>query len=364
MTRRYRYLKMLARVRRKKRKLWLSNSGDWQWLVSKPTSVASLNRLLWRESVPSLSFFVMLTLSGVISTLGLLAGSTATVIGAMIIAPLMGPIIGIAYAIAISNRRLMKRAGLTLIWGTLATVSSATLIAGLLGLQPLTDEILLRTEPTLIDLMVAIAAGAAGAFAKSRKHVADAFPGVAISVALVPPLSVMGIGLSQFDQDVFLGSTLLFVTNLTGIIFSGILVFLWQRYGTLQRAQGGIVLSALIMGVIGIPLGLSLNNLLVQSNSRAQVDSFIRNELPISSKAELQGVDLQQDNGLLKITLNFAAPPNAITVTDVTQSQLFLEEHLNQPVDLILRVVPVEEFLVPASPRAILHNPDSQKVNP
>ncbi|TVQ07329.1 MAG: TIGR00341 family protein [Leptolyngbya sp. DLM2.Bin27] len=350
MPQRHRYLKFLARMRRQKRKLWLSNSGDWQWLVSKPTPMASLNRLLWRESVPSLSFFVMLTLSGVIATLGLLAGSTATVIGAMIIAPLMGPIIGIAYAIAVSNRRLMKRAGMTLLWGTLVTVLSSALIAGLIGLQILNDEILLRTEPTLIDLMVAMAAGAAGAFAKSRKHVADAFPGVAISVALVPPLSVMGIGLAQLDPEVFSGSTLLFATNLTGIIFSGILVFLWQRYGNLARAQGGILLSTLTMVLIGIPLGFSLNNLLVQANSRERVDRLIRNELPLSDRALLQNVDLHQDRGLLKVTLDFQAPPHTITAVDVQQSQIFLEEQLEQPIDLTLRVILIEEFSVPSTP--------------
>lgn len=348
--RRREYLKFLARLRRQKRKLWLSNSGDWQWLKSKPATIASLNRLLWRESVPSLSFFVMLMLSGVISTLGLLSGSTATVIGAMIIAPLMGPIIGIAYAIAISNRRLMKRAGLTLLWGTLATVMSSTLIANLIGLQVLTEEVLLRTEPTLIDLMVAIAAGAAGAFAKSRKHVADAFPGVAIAVALVPPLGVIGIGIARLDQTVFLGATLLFVTNLAGIIFSGILVFLWQRYGTLKRAQEGVVLSTLLLLVLGIPLGLSLNTLLVQSNSRQRIGRLIRAELPLSQRANLQDIALQQSDGLLQITLDFAAPPNTITASDVRQSQAFLEQRLEQPVELTLRVVPIQEFSLPATP--------------
>ncbi|WP_017302524.1 DUF389 domain-containing protein [Nodosilinea nodulosa] len=350
MTQRYQYLKMLARLRRQKRKLWLSNSGDWQWLKSKPATVASLNRLLWRESVPSLSFFVMLTLSGVISTLGLLAGSTATVIGAMIIAPLMGPIIGIAYAIAISNRRLMKRAGLTVLWGTVATIASSMVIAKLIGLQVLTEEILLRTEPTLLDLMVAMAAGAAGAYAKSRKYIADAFPGVAIAVALVPPLSTIGIGLALLNSAVFGGASLLFVTNLIGIIFSGILVFLWQRYGTLERAQGGIVLSTLMMVVIGIPLGLSLNKLLVQANSRERVGYLVRNEMPLSNKAELRALDLQQKDGVLVVILDVVAPANSISAGDVRASQAFLADKLKRSVELHLRVIPVEEFLVPASP--------------
>ncbi len=350
MTQRRQWLKFLARLRRQKRKFWLSNSGDWQWLTTKPATVASLNRLLWRESVPSLSFFVMLTLSGVISTLGLLAGSTATVIGAMIIAPLMGPIIAIAYAIAISNRRLMKRAGLTLLSGTLVTVFSAALITQMIGLRTLTDEILLRTEPNLLDLMVAMAAGAAGAFSKSRKHIADAFPGVAIAVALVPPLSTIGIGLALLNLSVFWGASLLFITNLIGIVFSGILIFLWQRYGTLERARSGIVLSVIMMALIGIPLGLSLRQLLVQTNDRERVVYLVRNQLPLSDKAELRGVNLQQDDGVLRITLDFAAPANAITTEDVRQSQAFLEESLKRPVALNLRVIPVQEFSVPASP--------------
>ncbi|MGB5975390.1 MAG: TIGR00341 family protein [Nodosilinea sp.] len=343
---------MWVRLRRQRRKLWLSNSGNWQWLNSKPSTVASINRLLWRESVPSLSFFVMLTLSGVISTLGLLAGSTATVIGAMIIAPLMGPIIGIAYAIAISNRRLMRRAGSTLLWGTFATVLSAVVMARVIGLQVLTDEILSRTEPTLLDLMVAMAAGAAGAFSKSRKHIADAFPGVAIAVALVPPLSAIGIGIALLNQSVFLGASLLFVTNLIGIVFSGILVFLWQRYGTLERARSGIVLSIIMMVAIGIPLGLSLNQLLDQSNSRERVSYIVRNELPFSDKIRLQGINLRKDKDsrVLAITLDVVAPAGSITDGDIKQSQAILEDQLKQPIDLILRVIPVRVLTVPATP--------------
>jgi|GEM_PF-6717470 len=78
--------------------LWESNSGDWPWLAEKPMQIAGLNRSLWRGAVPSISFYVLLSLSGIIATLGLLANSAATIIGAMIVAPLMGPIIAIAYS--------------------------------------------------------------------------------------------------------------------------------------------------------------------------------------------------------------------------------------------------------------------------
>lgn len=292
----------------------------------------------------------MLTLSSIISTLGLLAGSTATVIGAMIIAPLMGPIIGIAYAIAVANRRLMKRAGMTLVLGTLTNIISAVFICQLVGLRTLTEEIIFRTEPTLIDLVVAMAAGAAGAFAKSRRQIADAFPGVAIAVALVPPLSAIGIGLALWNESVWLGAGLLFVTNLTGIIFSGILIFIWQEYGSPKRAQNAIVLSLVVLCAIGIPLGFSLNNLLIQSNTRQTVRYLIRNELTLLENAELQSINLQKRDGVLVIDIELIAVPNSISEVQVRNSQTFLQEALEQPIDLTVRVVPMQEFSAPAIP--------------
>lgn len=343
-------LKALAAGRRALRKAWASNSGDWHWLATKPVSIASLNRLLWQESVPSLSFFVMLTLSGVISTLGLLSGSTATVIGAMIIAPLMGPIIGIAYAVAIANRRLMKRASLTLSLGILATVVSAVLISQLTGLRTLTEEITLRTEPTLIDLFVAMAAGAAGAYAKSHKRIADAFPGVAIAVALVPPLSAIGIGIALWNRTVWLGATILFITNLAGIIFSGILIFLWQKYGSPERARSAIILSLFMIFALGVPLGFSLNNLLIQSNTRQRVRYLVVNDLSLLEKAKLSSITLKRQRQTLAVTIELIALPGAISEAQIRNSQALLSEELGYPLDLTVRVIPMEEFRVPAAP--------------
>jgi hypothetical protein len=129
------------------------------------------------------------------------------------------------------------------------------------------------------------------------------------------------------------------------------LVFLWQRYGSLERAQGGIVVSVLMMIVIGIPLGLSFNQLLVQSNSREQVSYLVRNELPFSDGAKLQAFSLRENSEVLidhsRVVL---APVNSITAEDVRRSQAILAEQLQRPVELNLRVIPVEEFSIPATP--------------
>ncbi len=341
-------LKVLVHIRIFRRNFWKSNSGDWRWLVEKPVTIAALNKILWRESVPSLSFFVMLSLSGVISTLGLLAGSTATVIGAMIIAPLMGPIIGMAYALAISNRRLLKRATLTLVTGMAATIASAALITWLVGLRTLNPEITARTQPTLIDLGVALAAGAAGAFAKSRRHVADSFPGVAISVALVPPLSVIGIGIALQDLAVLTGSSLLFLTNLTAIIFSGILICLWQRYGSLARAQSGLTASLLVLGILGIPLGFSLNNLLVNANVRQQVLQIVQEQMNAFDQADLSSLDVRSQPNQLLVHIELLAPPNSISEQQIRTVHDQISEELQTDVDLQVQIVPIRRVRIPA----------------
>lgn len=308
--------------------------------------VASISRLLWRESVPSLSYGVMLILSGLISTLGLMAGSTATVIGAMIIAPLMGPIIGMAYAITMANRRLFKRASQTLGLSVLLLILSSTTICWLTGLQGLNDEILSRTQPTLLDLGVALAAGAAGSFAKSRKQVADAFPGVAIAVALVPPISVIGIGIAQGNPEVTLGSTLLFVTNLTGILFSGMVVFLWQRYGNWQRAQTGILASVGVMSLIGIPLALSLRNLIIQSNTRQRVQELVRQGFEEFESATIGILQVQEREGILWVEVEVSMPPERLTELDLRRAQQRLSQDLGRPTALEIRLIPVQTTVI------------------
>ncbi|MEN9220989.1 MAG: TIGR00341 family protein [Thermostichus sp. BF3_bins_97] len=343
-SKRRRWLRTWVGWRRRVRRYWWSNSGDWRWLGEKPIPVASLNRLIWRDSVPSLSFLVMLSLSGIISTLGLLAGSTAVVIGAMIIAPLMGPILGIAYAAAVANRRLLKRAALTLLIGSLITVLSAILICQFAGLRDLNDEIRMRTQPTLLELGVALGAGAAGAFAKSRKSVADALPGVAIAVALIPPLSVIGIGLALSDGETLGGSFLLFITNLAGIIFSGMLTFLWQQYGSLERAQGGIAFVGVVTALIGIPLGFSLRNLLLQSNTRQQVRELLENQLDPFERAHLRALRVRQRRNGLEVDIEISAPPQQLSEADLQTVHRFLENTLEQPVLLQVSLIPVQQF--------------------
>ena len=326
---------------------WNSESGDWHWLTEKPIPIASLSRNLWRASVPSLSFYFLLGLSGVIATLGLVADSVAIIIGAMIIAPLIGPITGIAYSTTIANRRLLRRSFLTLATGVIFTVFVSFLIAWMVGLKTITPEIVARTNPTLLDLIIALAAGAAGAFANTRRRIADALPGVAIAVALVPPLSVVGIGLALRNSSLAFGASVLFITNLTGIIFSGVVILLLQSYGSVKRAKQGLIFSLVMLVVLGIPLGLSLKGLIVENNVRYSVDRIVIQEASVFDNSDVRTIDVTPQADKIQVEMEVAAPANSLNRDRLMIVERLLTEKLDRPVELEVRVIPVETILLP-----------------
>ncbi len=248
-------------------KMWLARAqraliGDWKSLVEQPITAADLTKLMKQSSLPYFGFYVLLAFAVVISTFGLLANSAATIIGGMIIAPLMNPIISFAFSIVIAERILFIRSLFTLVTGVCLVVGIAYLSVEFLGLRLVGSEILARTRPTLLDLGVALAAGGAAAFAYTRRGVYGAIAGVAIAVALVPPLAVAGIGLAlgregtavsttSFAElglhsgaaDVSVGAFTLFLTNLTGIVEP-------LREG-LAANRGNVTLTKLLTQMLG-----------------------------------------------------------------------------------------------------------------
>ena len=147
-------------------------------------------------SIPSFGFFFLLALASVIAALGLITNSSAVIIGAMIVAPLMNPILSLSFAIATANWALFFRSVVTIVLGSFLAMGVAALVTVVSPWDVVGSELLSRTRPTMLDLGIAIAAGAAGAFSLTRKSIASSIAGVAIAVALVPPLCVVGIGLA------------------------------------------------------------------------------------------------------------------------------------------------------------------------
>ena len=264
---------LLKWLKQNLQQFWQNLTQDGQLLREAPIPARELNQTFLQASLPTFSFYLLLSLAAAIATFGLLTNSAATIIGAMIIAPLMNPIITLAYALVVLTPRLLRPAIFTLITGVILVIVIAYLTTELLGLGLVGSEILARTHPNSLDLGVAVAAEVAAAFANTHRSIANALPGVAISVALVPPLSVVGIGLclgelgnqiaasKGVESSIAVGSFLLFATNLAGIIFSGSLVFLFQGYGSLKKATIGLIVSLLGLSILLQPLGFSLREL-------------------------------------------------------------------------------------------------------
>ena len=189
----------------------------------------------------SSAFWVLLVLASVIASAGVVSDSTATVIGAMIVAPLMTPILGSALAIVLADRRqVLKNVGLVLA-GAAAVIAIGYLV-GLIYQLPVdaanNSQVAARVSPRLIDLVAALATGAVGAFALVRSDVSDTLPGVAIAISLVPPLVVVGLTLESGVPDESLGALLLFGTNVAAIIATGTLVLLLYRIRDVAAAAG------------------------------------------------------------------------------------------------------------------------------
>jgi uncharacterized hydrophobic protein (TIGR00271 family) len=215
---------------------------------------------LWR-------FGIFMALAATIATFGIATDSTAVVIGAMLIAPLMAPILGVSAGLINGRLRLATWSGLIALAGIFGTIALAWLLSGMIpDLQAVVtnSQVTSRTAPNLLDLAIAIAAGAAGAYGVSRVEGSDALPGVAVSIALIPPLAVIGITLHANDLPGAAGASLLFLTNMFSIILMAGLVFLLVGYGEWSelyrrkdRIRTSFAIVALGAVLITIPLALT-----------------------------------------------------------------------------------------------------------
>lgn len=211
-------------------------------------------------------FGIMIILSAVIATAGVLADSTATVIGAMIVAPLSTPILGIAAGIVTGHVALVGRSALWLLGGAAVTIVIGVL-ASLLVFDDAAlisnEQILGRTSPGLLDLLAALATGMAGSFAIARRDLSAVLPGVAIAISLVPPLAVVGVALGHGEFLAAGGAFLLFFSNVIALVISGGLVFTLAGYSreafaesTQRRTRFVAVVGALAV-VVTIPLAIN-----------------------------------------------------------------------------------------------------------
>ena len=203
---------------------WMARLGYWLPTLEREDRKALFERVE-SGAVGGVDFQVMMVLSSGLATLGLLADSTAVVIGAMLVAPLMGPLIGAGLGLAQGNLLLYRKSMAVGLFGLFIGLAVSVAIGFLNpGFEP-TLEVEARGNPDILDLGVAILSGFVAAYALGRPGVANTLAGVAIAAALVPPLCVVGIGLTNDQLPVAANSAILLLTNLVAIILSAASAF-------------------------------------------------------------------------------------------------------------------------------------------
>lgn len=253
-------------------------------------------------------YVFMVLMSAGIAVLGLLLSSPAVVIGAMLISPLMGPIIGLGFGLATFDWDEIRRSGIALALGTVMAVSFTALLVLVSPLQNVTAEIAARTRPNLFDLLVALFSALAGAYAMIRGREGTVV-GVAIATALMPPLAVVGFGLATWNGTVFGGALLLFLTNLITIAVSAAVIARLYGFGSSLSPQQTLFQTALMIAALvafAIPLGLALRQIAWEAAASRQAREVITSQFE-------GGVRLAQ------LDLDYAQQPIRVSATVLTR---------------------------------------------
>ncbi|ANU07103.1 TIGR00341 family protein [Paraurantiacibacter namhicola] len=291
------------------------------------------------ECTLSARYLLMTAMSAGIAILGLLLSSPAVVIGAMLLSPLMDPIMGLGFSFATGDFKWLRQSAKSLAIGTVMAIAFCAFVVWVSPLQTITEEIASRTRPNLFDLAVALFSAIAGAYAMIRGR-DGTIVGVAIATALMPPLAVVGFGFATWNATVFWGSLLLFFTNLmtialTATVMARLYGFRTNLSNKQTLAQTLLIVAAFVS--LAIPLGLSLISIAGESAASRQVSNAIAEQFDENTR--IQQVDV-----------SFASEPLLVTATVLTpqlqpdaerRAAAIIAKRLARPVDLKLTQVEV-----------------------
>ncbi len=278
---------------------------------------------LWR-------FAILMVLATAIATFGIATDSTAVVIGAMLVAPLMTPILGTSAGLINGKTRSTLWSATITMLGALGAIVVAWALSALIpDIEAVVQngQVTSRTAPSLLDLAFALAAGAAGAYGVSRAESTDALPGVAVAIALVPPLAVVGLTLHAEDFGQAGGALLLFLTNLFSIVLMAGLVFVLVGYGSWSRLYNrrnrirvsfALVMFAVIL--ITIPLALTARDVLFQEAFLRDASGAVSDWLGEESETRISSIDVDGDRVYVNL-IGPDEPPPASKLSDELSSE-------------------------------------------
>jgi uncharacterized hydrophobic protein (TIGR00271 family) len=306
--------------------------------------ILKLRESLWQDTQLTQNYLILILSSCLIATFGLMINSTAVIIGAMIIAPLMLPLRGFSFATLEGDLELLRSSFIAISVGTFISIGCSWLIGLIIGILEFGAEILARTQPTLIDLLIAVVAGGISGYAKIRPAIGDALPGTAIAVALMPPLCVIGLTLAGSNWEAAGGATLLYLTNLIGINLACIAVYVLAGYAKSNEVTRNLSwgVSLVLIAILAIPLGISF----WQLTNQARIDRSLKKILVTDSLINRQDIEVLH----LKVNWRRKTPSillnvravKPLTAEEVKLVEELLQKEFKRPFVVIFDVTPLE----------------------
>ncbi|MBO0818777.1 MAG: DUF389 domain-containing protein [Actinobacteria bacterium] len=277
-------------------------------------------------------YWLLLLLSAVIASAGVVSDSTAVVIGAMIIAPLMSPILGVVLGVVLTDGANLRRCLLLLLAGAAAVVAVSWLLGHLVPYQVLAatnSQVAARVTPRLVDLVAALATGAVGSVALTRPDISGTLPGVAIAISLVPPLAVAGLTLQSGEPGQCLGALLLFATNVAAILASGIVVMAVYRVSQVSRQPAApafrrpvaVAIIAFLLAAVLVPLWINSERIDKTTIRQSYVQAVAEN-WATDAGWSVVGVTVKGDQVLVNATGPTPAPGLAVLRQDLDAAGL------------------------------------------
>lgn len=307
-----------------------------------------LYNIIKEDSSGNFTYYALVALAAVVATFGLLMNSTAVIIGAMLISPIMNPIIGVSLSITLGDSELFSRSMKALVYGSGMAIIISLLLTLFTPSNNLTTEILSRTKPTIIDLIVALASGAAGAFTMCYKKGGAVLPGVAIATALMPPLCVVGIGFTLHSYPVAFGGFLLFLANLIAIHLASAIIFKVAGFNARDEIDGNIkvrkrlAISITAFIVISIPLSFIMYQTILNEQTDKLIENSLQQNISAYSDADLVNYTYTlKDNQYLINTV--VRSVNALSGQEIRQMENALEHILGKPAKLTMKVILTQE---------------------
>ncbi len=301
---------------------------------------------LEKQGLTSNKYYILTTLAVIIATFGLILNSAATVIGAMLVAPLMSPVLLSSMALVTGHIQIFKKAIDASIKGIILSIIIATFISLFIPIYELPTEVLIRSHPAILDMFIALAAGAVGMFVVVKRDSAT-LPGVAISVSLMPPLSVIGIGLATRNYPVASGAALLFITNLIAIITSGAAILFLFGFKPYTKNKEGVVRQGATFGIaLLIILAIILTSSFIKVSQSEKIKANIKDELNRQLQAlnvgTLESFIVEEDNHQLLVKAKILGERN-LTPDDMNVLSNSLAYRTEQSINLKAIVIPVLE---------------------